>query len=219
MAACVRSRLNSASSEVSLGRFTGTFSPALRSSSSRTEDSRRSALLQNFRAKRFLFAQYSQQQMFGAHVFVAQPLGFFRREIQYAFALLAQRHFHRGGDALAHGDARFDFLADGFDRAVRAQESVGQRFVFAHQAQQQMLGLDVGAAVLAGLITREEDYPTRFFSVAFKHGSSALPGSGPLDLPQALRKCALRLFSRLDPSCHVLKPAGDPRAEPKRGYV
>ena len=104
------------------------------------------ALLQNFRAKALLFAQDSQQQMFGADVLVPEALGLFGGEIQDALGFLAERHFHRRGDALADGDALFDLLADGFDRAVGTQETVGQRLVLAHQAEQQMLGLDVRAS-------------------------------------------------------------------------
>ncbi len=105
----------------------------------------------------------------------AQALGLFGGEIQDALAFLAQRHFHGRGDALANGDARFDLFADGLDRSVRAQKSIGQRLVLAHQAEQQMLGLDVRAAVLAGLVPRKEYYATRFFRIAFKHVSSFLP--------------------------------------------
>ena len=105
-------------------------------------------------------------------VLVPEPLRFFGGEIQDALALLAQRHFHGRGDALADGDARFDLLADGLDRAVRAQKTVGQRLVLAHQAEQQMLGLDVRAAVLAGLVTREKYDSPGFFCIAFKHGSA-----------------------------------------------
>ena len=133
-----------------------------------------SALEQNFGAKGFLFAQDPQQQMLGADVLVPEPFGFFGGVVQDALAFLAQRDFHRGGDALAHGDARFDFLADGFDRAVRAQKSVGQRLVFAQQAEQQVLGLDVRAAVLARLVPREKDHAPCLLCIAFKHGSPTL---------------------------------------------
>ena len=105
-------------------------------------------------------------------VLVPEALGFLGGEIQDALALLAQRHFHGRGDALANGDARFDLLADGLDRAVRAQKAVRQRLVLAHQAEQQMLGLDVRAAVLAGLVPREKDHAPGFLRIAFKHGSA-----------------------------------------------
>ena len=130
------------------------------------------ALGQNLRAKALLLAQDAQQQMLGAHVLVPQALGFLGREIQNALALLAQRHFHRRGDALANRDARFDLLANGLDRAVRAQKAAGQRLVLAHQAEQQMLGLDVRAAVLAGLVPREKDHSSGLLRIAFKHGSA-----------------------------------------------
>src|SRR5205807_2463664 len=64
-----------------------------------------------------------------------------------------------------------DLLADGFHRGVRAQESVGQRFVFAQQSQQQVLGLDVRRTELAGFIARKKDYAPCLLRVALKNGS------------------------------------------------
>src|SRR3981081_559300 len=113
--------------------------------------------------------------MFGAHVLHAQPFGFFSRHIKDALALRAEWNFDRRGDALANGDARFDLFADGFNRSLLPQEASGQRFVLAHQAKQQMLGLDVRTAILAGLIPCKENYATRFFGIAFEHVSSLLP--------------------------------------------
>ena len=49
------------------------------------------ALLQNLRGKALLFAQQAQQQMFGADVLVAQPLGLFRRIGQHPLALVRER--------------------------------------------------------------------------------------------------------------------------------
>src|SRR5262249_47824295 len=50
----------------------------------------------------------------------------------------------------------------------------GERLVFAHQAEQQMLGLDGGRAKLRGFVTSKENYPARFFSVAFEHSRAFL---------------------------------------------
>ena len=46
------------------------------------------ALLQNLRGEAFFFAQQAEEQMFGADVLVAQPLGFFRRVGQHPLALV-----------------------------------------------------------------------------------------------------------------------------------
>src|SRR5437879_7990304 len=89
--------------------------------------------------------------MLGANVLVTEALRFFRRHIQNALALRAERHFDGSRYALADSDAGFDLLAYRFDRALLAQETVGQGLVLAHQAEQQMLGLDVRAAILTGL--------------------------------------------------------------------
>jgi len=59
---------------------------------------------------------------------------------------------------------------------VRAQEAVGQCLVLAQQAQQQVLGLDVGRAELAGLVPRKEDDAPRLFCIAFEHFD--LPDTG-----------------------------------------
>jgi hypothetical protein len=55
---------------------------------------------------------------------------------------------------------------------MRAQEAIGEGLIFAHQAEQQMLGFDVRASVLTGFITRKKDYATSLFGIAFKHGSA-----------------------------------------------
>ena len=109
--------------------------------------------------------------MFGADVLVAETLGFFRGESQDAFALLAERHFHGGGNTFADGDPRFDFLANRFDRAVRPQEPVRQSLILAQQAEQQVLRLDERTAVLARLVASEKYYASSLLCVAFKHGS------------------------------------------------
>ena len=126
MAAWVRSRLNSASSETLLG-------PAARRSS-RTAAGQffanggepQPALVQDFGGEALFFAQQAQQQVLGADVLVIQPLGFFGRVGQHALALVAERQIDRGGHLLADGRVALDLLADGFHRRVRAEEAVGQ---------------------------------------------------------------------------------------------
>ena len=108
--------------------------------------------------------------MLGADVLVAQALGFFRRIGQHALALVRKRQIDGGRDLLANGGVRFDLLADRFHRGVRAQEAVGQGLVLAQQAKQQVLGLDIGRAELAGLISREEDHAPCLLRIAFEHG-------------------------------------------------
>ncbi len=128
-----------------------------------------SALHQDLRAEAFLFAQDSEKQMLGADVLHAEALGFFAGHIQDALAFRAERYFDRSRNALADGDASFDLFADRFNRALLTQESIGQCFVLAHQAEQQVLGLDVRASVLAGLISCKENNASRFFCIAFEH--------------------------------------------------
>src|SRR6266849_10478870 len=99
----------------------------------------------------------------------------FRRHIKDALALRAERHFDGGRDTLADGDAGFDLFAYRFDRALLPQETVCQDFVLAHQAEQQMLGLDVRAAILAGFVPCKKYDASRFLCITFEHVSSLLP--------------------------------------------
>src|SRR5277367_825148 len=141
--------------------------------------------------------------MLGTNVFVAQSFCFLGREIQYALALLAQRNFHRSRNALTHGDARLDLFPDGFDRAMRAQKTVGERLILAQQSEQQVLCLDVRAAILARLVPCEKDYAPSLFCIAFKHGSPTVSWSrcpstdGPRERYRGIaqRFCARRQFS------------------------
>src|SRR5580704_3456875 len=154
--------------------------------------------------------------MLGPHVLVAQSLGFLSREIQNAFAFLAEWNFYRGRDPFANGNARLDFLADRFDRAVRAQETVGERLILAQQPQQQMLRLDVRAAVLASLVPGEKNHAPSFFCIAFKHGSPTLSRS----LQSSARRPRERNRRTREPFCarsqlamfqtqNAVGPAGD----------
>jgi hypothetical protein len=169
MAAWVRSRLNSASRLDSRWRAARSF--LLGDAGQLVANLRQlqAALLQNLRGKALFFAQQAQQQVLGADVLVAQPLGFFRRIGQHPLALVGERQVHGGRDLFADGGMRLNLLANRLHRSVRAQEAVGQRLVLAQQAQQQVLGLDIGRAELAGLIPREEDHAPCLLRIAFEH--------------------------------------------------
>src|SRR5579859_2630262 len=129
--------------------------------------------------------------MLRTHMFVAQSFGLFGSHVQDALALSAQRHFDRGGNALANGDASLNLFSNGFDRTLLAEETVGQGFVFAHQAQQQMLRLNIWAAILAGLVPGKKYDATRLLCIAFEHVSSLLP-QGPRPRQPQLRGTAER---------------------------
>ena len=151
------------------------------------------ALLQDLRGEALFLAQQAQQQVFGADVLVAQPFGLFRRIGQHALALVRERQVHAGRDLFADGGVRLNLLANRLHRGVRAQEAVGQRLVLAQQAQQQVLGLDIGRAELAGLIPREEDHAPRLLRIAFEH--RGLPCSNLFKLTPT---CSNVLLSELD---------------------
>ena len=108
--------------------------------------------------------------MLGADVVVQQPVGFVGRKLQHALRLGAERNLDRRRDLLAEHRAALDLLADVLERQVRAREdAAGEPLAFADQAEEQMLGLDRNAAELAGLISGEEENPSRPFRVAFEH--------------------------------------------------
>ena len=131
------------------------------------------ALVQDLGGEALFLAQQAEQQVLGADVLVVQPLRFFGAVGQHALALMAQGQIHRRGNLFADGGVAFDLLADGFHGGVRAQKTVGQRLVLPQQAQQQVLGFDIRAAELAGLVSREENDPSRFLGIPFKHDSDA----------------------------------------------
>ncbi len=150
------------------------------------------ALVQNLGGEALLLAQQPEQQVLGADVLVVEPLGLLGAVGQNALALVAERQIHRGGNLLANRGVRFNLLANRFDGGVRPQEPVRQRLVFAQQPEQQVLGLDVGAAELAGLVPREEDHPSRLFRVSFKHNYSRLRSLQNLHRAQRLQRAHRR---------------------------
>src|SRR5579872_792298 len=130
--------------------------------------------MQNLSGETFLFAQQPQQQMLSSDVLVIQPFGFFGAISQDALALVAERKIDGGGDFLSNGSMRFNLLTNRFDGGVGAQKTIGQRLVFPQQAQQQVLGLDVGASKLAGFVARKENHAARLLGITFKHNSRYL---------------------------------------------
>ena len=141
------------------------------------------ALVQNLGGKALLFPQQPEQQMLGADVLVRKPLGLFGGIGQHALALIAERQIDAGRNLLADGRVPLDLLADGVHRRMLPEEAIGQSFVLAQQAQQQVLRLDVRRTKLAGFIAREEDHASRFFGVPFKHFASPKALDRPLMLP------------------------------------
>ena len=125
--------------------------------------------MQNLGGEAFLFAQQAQQQVLGSNVLVRKSLRFFRGVGQYALALVAQGQVHGSRDLLPNRGVPFDLLPDRLHRSMGPKEPIGERLVFAQQAQQQVLRLDVRRTELAGFIAREEDHAPGLFRVPFKH--------------------------------------------------
>ncbi len=117
-----------------------------------------------------LFAQNPEQQVLGADVVVQQPIGLFGRRLQHPARLDAEGDLDRGRHLVAKDRPPFDFLADAFEREVRARKDAArQALAFPNEPQQQVLGLDRDAPQLAGLVAAEEQYPSRAFCVPFEH--------------------------------------------------
>ena len=132
----VRSRLNSASSGVSLTRVSVVFSLRSWTMSSRTVFRRIPFSMRMDAATERSSRRMPEQQVLGADVVVQQPVGLFGRKLQHALGFGAERDLDRGRDLLAEDRAAFDFLADVFERQVRAREDpAGQALAFANQAR------------------------------------------------------------------------------------
>src|SRR5205807_5371442 len=93
---------------------------------------------------------------------------------------------------LTNRGSTLNFLANTLDRRVISQEAIGQVLILADQTQQQVLGLDRGAAKLAGFVASEEYDPPGSFSVSFEHSLMILSCSRKscrlcvrTDVPQA----------------------------------
>ena len=90
--------------------------------------------MQDFSSETFFFAQQSQQQVLGPDMFMGKALGFLSGVSKHSLAFIAQRKINRGRNFFANGGMAFDLLANGFDRGVGTQKTVGQRLIFAQQA-------------------------------------------------------------------------------------
>ena len=111
--------------------------------------------------------------MFGPNVPVREPFRLFGGIGQHALAFIAQRQIHRSRNLLPNRGVTLDLLADGFDRGVRAQKTIGQGLIFAQEPQQQVLGLDVRRPELACFVARKKNDASGFLRITFKH--NALP--------------------------------------------
>ena len=147
------------------------------------------AFAQEPRGETVLLAQDSKKKVRGVHIFVAKAFGFLRRIAQNAFALRAQRHLDGSGDALTRSNLRFDFLANGPRSAFHLQEAPDIGLILAQKSKKDMLRLDMGAAVLAGFVTGEENYAAGLFRKAFEHKEISIlkyPANGQLKRPSRL---------------------------------
>jgi hypothetical protein len=126
-------------------------------------------LVQDLGGEALLFAQEPEEEMLGADVLVREALGFFGGVGEHALAFVTERKIDRSGDLFADRGVAFDLFTDRLHRGMRAQKTIGQGFIFAQQSEQQVFGLNIRRAELAGFIPREKDDAPGFLCIAFKH--------------------------------------------------
>src|SRR5579859_4396174 len=169
IADCVRSRLNSASRLLSRCRACcGAFSCVTRANSSRIAASFSPRSCSISAAKHFS-SRNSPSSKCSVPICLC-PSRLFRSIGQHPLALVRERQIDRSRNLLSNRGVCLNLLSYRLHRCMRAQKPVGQCFVFAQQAEQQVLGFNIGRTKLAGLIPREEDYASRLLRVAFEHG-------------------------------------------------
>ena len=125
--------------------------------------------MQDLCGKALFLAQKAEQEVFGANVLVREALCFLSSVGQHALAFIGERQIDGSGYFLADGGVALDLLTNRVHGSVRAEKAVGQRLVLTQQAEQQVLGLNIGRAKLAGLVSCKEDDATCLFCIAFEH--------------------------------------------------
>jgi hypothetical protein len=184
IAACVKSRLNSAKQRSFFGPVHWHLLSCAARQAPRAQPKAAIPAPAGFQLQRISpHADTPKKQMLGAYVLVTESLRFLGGVVENALALLAKRYFHRSGNALANGDARFNFLCE-WIRSSRACAETGSPAPYLRGA-----GLAAGApSRYKGCRTgslrtlRKKYHASSFLCIAFKHESPALSrglGRGP----------------------------------------
>ena len=105
--------------------------------------------------------------MFGSNIFIGEPIGFFGRNHEDAsgFGAEGKIHIRRSGWASLRGG--IDPLANDFRLCLGNPKA--DRFFFAKQAQEQVLGFYLWRTIVAGFVACEEDHSTCLLGVTLKH--------------------------------------------------
>lgn len=101
-------------------------------------------------------------------MFVVEALGFFGGISEDALGFVAERQVHGSGTFLAGNGIPLDLKTNPVEGAGREKTPV-ETFVFAQQAKQEMLRLDVGATELRCFVAAEEDDAARLFCESLEH--------------------------------------------------
>jgi hypothetical protein len=120
----------------------------------------------------------TEKKVLKAYLRMAQFARFFCRKKQYLLRVGAQRYVHWPGGRIAESCARFDFLRKGFKRPSTPCYANPQSFVLAHYGQQEVLTLDVRAAVTHGFVTCQENCAPGVLSIALEHRAHGTPRIG-----------------------------------------
>src|SRR5215468_7214657 len=157
--------------------------------------------------KAFLLTQQPHEQVFGADMLVRERISFLGRVGKSTSAFVAEGQVNRGrGWRSSHG-VLLDLLANTAE-SFAAQESCGQRLVFAQQAEQKMLGLNVGTAELRCLITAKEDDAPGFLGESLKHGTASNLNCGNYRYLMGAVRATEKAAARSDDLQAAISPVG-----------
>src|SRR5580704_2820737 len=104
-----------------------------------------------------------------------QALGLVSRVRQSRFALMAQWNIHGSGCFFEGRKLLLNAIPNRFDRLACFEDRLRERRVRTQDTEQQMLGIDVLAAELAGGVPSIENYLAGRFRVSLEHADTAGP--------------------------------------------
>ncbi len=158
---------------------------------------------QDARGNALVLAHEPEQDVLGADVVVAERQRFAQRELEHLLRARRERDLARR-DLVALADDARDLRADLFDRDVeRLEDARGETFLFAQQAEQDVLGADVVVLERPRLVLREHDDLASPFGESFEHSVTSLPPIPAAQTVSLLSRVAMVLPA---PGCRGAAP-------------
>jgi len=122
------------------------------------------------RSRAAILSEQPEEQVLGSNVTVQQPVGFLRGVTQGANGFLAERHFARLRQRRKLRRAGVHQSTNVLAREAGAREHTHRhRLLVAKQCEQHVLGFNLGAAPLEGLVSCEEECASRLLCVTLEH--------------------------------------------------